>query len=90
MSLEYSRPCSVALSHKTFWCLLMMARATNKELAPLDVPATPDKLAEALLLAHIELESPKLLDLYKERKSIENEAVEMLLTKTNNHEPITL
>ncbi len=77
--LEYVRSRSVQLSHRTYWCLLMMTRATNAELDKMSPSATVDKLTDSLLLAHIENTHPELLKLYKRRKDIEDEAQELLI-----------
>ncbi len=85
---EYSRPRDINVNKRIFWCLLMMVKATNKELGQLDTPATVNKLAEQILSAYIEEHAPGLLELYKEREEIEERAVESLMSKELTEIPL--
>lgn len=73
------RPYEVAVSAKTYWMLRRVAAARRATQAALDVPTTPEQVAEQILSEHFTETYPELISLFENREKLDKEAEKLIL-----------
>lgn len=76
--MSTSRNSAIYIDHQLQWLLWQIVKAHNSKLAEMKTPLTVDGLAGDVLMQWIKETKPELIRLYLRRKSIDDEAVQLL------------
>lgn len=69
------RDSAVYISKRNYWMLGRIAKATNVGKSDMDTPENAHKLADKVLGEWIAANHPKLVELYKQREALDDDAI---------------